>query len=165
MIGAVAEEDHELAALAHVAPVLAGDLEGGVDGIPAAQGQADVVQVARQVLGDFGGQLDAGSVRDPEDVVAGHLLRLRHDRVEDLLPAVAHIDGPKAGEGVDVLTSMHVVHERPLRPLHDDGLESLGLGEGEPEVVAHLLLEESCVILGERPGDADRRCGSRARRA
>ena len=45
-----------------------------------------------------------------------------------------------------------VIDEGSLRPLHDDGFQVPRLGEGQPEVVAHLLLEKTGVVVGEWVG-------------
>ena len=50
---------------------------------------------------------------------AGDVLGLRHDGIVDLLAAVAHVDGPEAGEGVDVLLAVHVTHYCPVGAGHD----------------------------------------------
>ena len=60
---------------------------------------------------------------------------------------MADVDGPEAGEGVDVLVAVAVPDERALGALHDDRLEALHLREGGPEVVRHLGVERPLIRI------------------
>ena len=151
VVGALAEHDHVLGALALVAPVLPRHLDGGLHRLAAAEGEEDVVEVAGRQLGDLGGELDGRLVGDLEDVVDRQLLHLRLDGVVDLGAAVADVDGPQAGEGVDVLVALGVVDDAALGPVHDDGLEVLHLRERRPEVPEEVLLERLPLKRARRP--------------
>ena len=141
MVGAVAVEDHVLGALALVAPVLARHLERRLDRLAAAEAEEDVIEVAGQMPGDLGGQLDRGRVGDAEHVVAGDVVGLGADGVVDLGAAVADVDRPEAGERVEVLVAVHVAHHAALGALHDDRRQPLHLRERWPEVVGEVVLE------------------------
>ncbi len=162
VVGAVAEEDHVLGAVAAVAVVLARHLDGGLDRLAAAEGEEDVVEVARQQRGDLGGELDRGLVGDPEDVVDRELLHLRLDGVVDLAAAVADVDRPQAGEGVDVLVALGVVDERALGVVHDDGPQALELGERRPEVAEEVLPEVGLAGVVDRLRHGSSRRAGRA---
>ena len=148
VVGAVAEEHHVLGALAPVAVVLAGHLDGGLDRLATAKGEKDVVQVARQEARHLGGELDAGLVGDLEDVVDRELLGLGLDGVEDLLAPVADVHRPQRREGVDVGVALGVVDHGALGALHDGRLEARHLGEGRPQVTEKVVLEP-CLLRFE----------------
>ena len=160
MVGALAEHDHELGALAAIAVVLTGHLDGRLHGLAAALGEEDMVEVAGHVLGHLGGQLDGRLVGDLKDVVDRQLLGLFGDGVEDLLPAVPHVDRPEAGKGVDVGLAVDVPYDGAFGVVHDDGLDALHLGEGRPEMLVHLLFEQLYIRFGvRRCHRSSSRCG------
>jgi len=98
-------------------------------------------------------------------VVDRQLLHLRLDGVVDLGPAVADVDRPEAGEGVDVLVALGVVHDRALGVVHDDRLEAFELRERRPEVAEEVVLEAGLAGVVERLGHGSSRRAGRATQA
>ena len=97
-------------------PVVLGELEGGLDGLAAARGEEDPVEVAGRVVGQPVGQLDGGGVRvRPEREERELLGLLRRDLREPLAP-VAGVDDEEAGEAVEVLLALGVPDVVTLRP-------------------------------------------------
>ena len=81
------------------------------------------------------------------------------------VPAVADVDRPQAGEGVDVLVALGVVDDRALGVVHDDRLQALELGERRPEVAEEVLLEAGLAGVVERLGHGSSRRAGRAPRS
>jgi hypothetical protein len=122
----------------------AGELRGGVDGVAAARAEEDAGIVERGEAGQALGERQRGLVGErPECRVAGQLLHLRGRRLDDLAPAVARVDAPQAGRGVEVARAARVPHRCALAA-HDDELgaaHGVHVGERVPQarVGAHDL--------------------------
>ena len=101
--------------LAAGVPVVADEADRAVDRVRAAEGEVDVVEVARRQLGEPGGEADR-RLR-PEAEVAGGIgqgAKLALGGGDDALLAVAGVHAPEAGEAVDERAPLGVGHGRAL---------------------------------------------------
>ena len=144
-----------LSGLALEVPIVTGDLERGLVRLGAAGGVVDVVQVAGEELSQFGGQLDRRRGGEAEEGRhEGDFVDLIGRGHRQLMPAVADVDIPEPGEGVDVLLAVGVPE-----------VDALAAGEHERATLADLLevgdrVEKVGLVLrdqiGRVPGLYDR---------
>ena len=134
VVGDGARDDLVLRRLAGQLEVLLRELPRGLDGLAAAGGEEDAVEVTGGVAREALGQLDRLGVRVAPQREEGELLGLLGGRLGELLAAVADLDDEEAGEAVDVLVAA-VVPDLPALALGDDG-------HGVAEATRVLLLED-----------------------
>ena len=145
MVGGLARDDLGAHRVAVELVELARELPGGLDGLRAAGGEEDAVEVAGREAGDALGQLDGGRVGVAPVGVEGELLGLARARLADLRAAVAGVDAEERREAVQVALVVLVVDVRALAA-HDDGDLVLAVvpahsREMHPQVAASLLLK------------------------
>jgi hypothetical protein len=140
--------------LAAELPVVLREFEGGLDGLAAAGGEEDLVEVARCVVGEPVRELDRRGVRVGPDREERQRLGLLGGHLGQALPTVPGRDDEQAGEPVDVALAVAVEDVVALAADHDrhlgPGLVRAVAGEVHPEVVAGLLLQGVVVDRRER---------------
>ena len=114
-------------------------LQRSVDGLRARRGEEDPAPGDGRPFGHHGGEALGRLVgEDVEGVVVLEHVDLGGDPLGDLVPAVADVAVPEAGERIDVGVAVGVPHRRPLTP-HDGAELALlcgGAGEGMQERAA-----------------------------
>ena len=107
---------------------LAGELEvvlrqlpGGLDGLAAARGEEDPVEVARRVGGETLGEVDGLRMGVGPQREERELLGLDARRLGQLGPAVPRLHDEQAGEPVDVLAALVVPDVVALRRARSSG--------------------------------------------
>ena len=119
VVGHLARDDLGAPRVAAQAVVGARQLERGLDGLGAARGEEDAVEVARGQAGHALGQLDHGGVGEAPRLVEAELRGLGRARRAQLGAAVAGVDAEERGEPVEVAVAALVPYVRTLAP-HDD---------------------------------------------
>ena len=163
--------------LAAGVPVIADEPDRAVDRVRAAEGEVDVVEVARRQLGEPGGEADR-RLR-PEAEVAGGVgqsAKLALGGGDDALLAVTGVDAPEAGEAVDERAPLGVGDGRALgggehadarglvpAPARDR-VDEMGAVELDQRIGKHGRVEAHLGRLGHR-APPDRRHSERGRRA
>ena len=121
-------------------PVVADQPDGGVDRIRPAEGEIDVVEVARRRLGEAGGEADR-RLRTRAEIAGGIGQReLRLGGGDQRLLPVAGIDAPEPGEAVEELAAGRVGDGGALPrsaprtpaascPRRSDGMDEVGAVE------------------------------------
>ena len=143
VVGDGARDHLVLAGLADELEVLLRELPRGLDGLAAAAGEEDPVEVAGREPGDPLGELDGAGVGVRPQREERELLRLTGHRLADLGAAVPDLDDEEPGEPVDVLLARLVPDVVALAP--DDerhlgaALERPMAGEVHPQVIAEGL--------------------------
>ena len=139
--------------LADQLEVLAGQLPRRLDGLGAAGGEEDPVEVAGRQVGDLLGQLDGLRVRVAPHREVGQLGRLLGSRLHQFHPTVAELAGEQAGQAVQVALAVLVVDPHALA-VGDDRDLLAGVvrhaGEVHPQVAVGALLQGFVRILGHR---------------
>ena len=109
VIAAPARDDLLLLRPAEHVVVVPDQLDVGLVGVGTRQAEIDAGHAFRRAVDDHLGERDRGlgAVADI-GVVVGEVLRLRGDRVGDLLAAIADIDAVEPGKGVDALLAVDV---------------------------------------------------------
>ena len=139
VIGDVAADHLGLHRLADELPVLLGELPRGLDGLAAAGGEEDLVQVAGSEVGQPVGQFDRLRVRVGPQREEGEFARLLERGLGEFTAAVPGLHDEQAGEPVQVALAVHVEDPRAVAA-HDrrHGRVRVGrqLGEVHPQVFA-----------------------------
>ena len=115
VIALLERDELVLLRLAAGVPVVADEADRAVDRVRAAEGEVDVVEIARRQLGEPGGEADRRLRAEAE--VAGRIgqgAQLALGGGDDALLAVAGVDAPEAGEAVDEGAPLGVGHGRAL---------------------------------------------------
>jgi hypothetical protein len=138
VVGDRAADHLVLHRLADELEVLLGQLPGGLDGLAAAGGEEDLVQVARGVAGEPVGQLDRVRVRVGPDREERQLLGLLGGGLGELGPAVPGLDDEQPARPSRYLAAVRVPDVGALA-LHDGGHRVVLVrghpGEVHPEMV------------------------------
>ena len=114
VVGELARDDLVAARVAGELVVLAAELERRVDGLRAAGGEEDAVEVAGGELGDARGELDRLRVRVVPVRVEAELLGLVGAGLGDVAAAVADVHAEQGGEPVEVALAVLVVDVAPV---------------------------------------------------
>ena len=145
VVGGLARDDLRLQRVAVQLVVLAGELPGRLDGLGAARGEEDPVEVAGREAGDALGQLDRLRVRVAPVGVEAELLDLRGRGLADLGAAVAGVHAEERREAVEVALAVLVVDVGALAARDDRDLVAVVVRaharEVHPEMAARLLLK------------------------
>src|SRR5215213_457445 len=103
VVGHLAGEDLDLFRLSLQPPVVAGNLQRRLIRFRPTGGELEVVEVAREERSEACRQLDRRRRGETEEVgYERHLADLRRRYLGQFGPAMADIDIPQSGEGVDV---------------------------------------------------------------
>ena len=120
VIAVLAGNHGRLGGMAERLPVDAGHAEPGVVGFRAGAGEEDVVQMRAGMGGDLFGQQDGRLGRGAEEgVVIGQFVHLAINGIGDLLAAIADIDAPQAGKGIEISLAVIVEDMHPFGSLDD----------------------------------------------
>jgi len=134
VIGVLAGDHLGLRFVAERLPVDPRHAEPGVGGLRARIGEEDMVELAARMAGDLLGQERCRRGRRAEEgVVVGQFLHLRVSCIGDRLAAVADIDAPQAGKGVEILLAVGIPNMHAVGPVDDLGagvVELLHVREG-----------------------------------
>ena len=145
VVGGLARDDLVLRRGPAELVVLASHLPRRLDGLGAARGEEDAVEVARCELGDARGQLDRHRVGVAPVRVEAELLGLAGRGLAELGAPVAGVHAEQGGQPVHVAVAVIVVHVRPLAAHDQRDLVTLVVpahpGEVHPEMPACPLLE------------------------
>ena len=167
VVGDVARDELGALAVAAQAVVVAGELERRLDGLAAARGEEDAVEVAWRERGDPRRQLDGARVRVAPVRVKGELTSLGGGGVTELGAPVARVDAEERREPVQVALAVLVVDVAALAANDDRHLAVLAVGahprEVHPQVAPGLLLKGARRSLRRRwvgELDAGRHLGS-----
>ena len=114
VVGELARDDLVAAGVAGELVVLAAELERGVDGLGAAGGEEDAVEVAGGELGDARGELDRLRVRVVPVRVEAELPGLVGAGLGDVAAAVADVHAEQGGEPVEVALAVLVLDVAPV---------------------------------------------------
>ena len=151
VVGELARDDLRPRALAPHVVVVAGQLPGGFDGLGAAGGEEDAVQVARGQRGDAGRKLDRGWVSVAPVDVETELARLLGSRLAQFGAPVAGIHAEQRRKAVEVALAVLVVDVAPFAA-HDDRHLVVGVGahprEVHPQMPLGLCLERTFARAG-----------------
>ncbi len=136
-----------LAGLAGELEVVLGKLHRGLDGVAAAGGEEDAVEIAGGVGGEALGELDGLRVGEGPQRHEGQLHGLVVHRLRDLLATVSDLDGEETGEAVDVALALIVEDVVAFAAGDDRCLSAVEQGlvrsHMHPHVVAHGFLIRS----------------------
>ncbi|MNN30625.1 hypothetical protein D3C81_1442790 [compost metagenome] len=132
---------------------MAHQAQHGVVGLRAGAGEEHVVHALRRQLGDRRGQLDGRRVGGLEEqVVVGQFEHLPVRGIGQLAAAVADVDAPQAGHGVEDLLALAVPQVDAVGPGDDAralGAELLVVAErGEQVLAAEGLPFGGAALLG-----------------
>ena len=145
MVGGLARDDLRLVGRALELVVLAGQLERGLDGLRAAAGEEDAVEVAGCERGDAGRELDRRRVRVGPVGEEAQLARLVGARLGDVVAPVADVDAEQRTERVEVALAVVVPDVAALAAGDDRDLMILAVaahaGEMQPQVALGELLQ------------------------
>ncbi len=146
VVGHSAGYDLVLGGLAGELEVLLGQLPRGLDGLTAAGGEEDLVQVARRVVRQPLGELHGLGVRVRPNGEEGQFLGLLERGLGEFGAAVPGLDDEQAGQPVDVALALVVVDVGALAAhdrRHGGVLVRRHAGEVHPQVVVGRLREVS----------------------
>ena len=119
---------------------MAHQAQDGVVGLGAGIDEEGMVEVARRQFGQLGRQFDGrlGGALE-EAVVVGQLRHLLRRHLAQLLAAVADVDAPQAGEGIEQLVALGI-----------PDIAALALGEDARALLRQcgVVVERMQVVLG-----------------
>ena len=145
VVGGLARDDLRPVGRARELVVLAGELERGLDGLRAAAGEEDAVEVARRQRGDARSELDRGRVGVGPVGEEAQLARLVGAGLGDVVATVADVDAEQGAERVEVLLAVVVPDVAALAAGDDRDLVVLAVaahpGEMQPQVALGELLQ------------------------
>ena len=151
VVGDRAADHLVLGGLAGELEVVLGELPRGLDGLAAAAGEEDAVEVAGRVARDPLGQLHGLRVGVGPQRHEGELGGLLGRRLGDVGAAVPELVDEQAGEPVEVALALGVVEVGTLAA-HDHGHLALLVDrvarEVQPQVVATGLLQAGELVVG-----------------
>ena len=159
VVGHRAADHLVLARLAGELEVLLGQLPGGLDGLAAAGGEEDPVEVAGRVLHEPVGELDGHRVGVGPQREERERLGLLGGGLRQLAAAVPGLHDEQPGQAVEVAAALVVPDVRALALDHDRhgaGVVGRVAGEVQPQVVAGAVAERA---LGRRSRASGRRPG------
>ena len=159
VVGDRAADHFGLHRLAGQLEVVLGHLPRGLDGLAAASGEEDLVQVAGRVRGEPVGELDRLRVGVGPQREEREILRLPVRGLGQLVPAVAGLHDEQPGQPVQVPLAVDVEDVGALAA-HDRGHRRVGVGRQAREVHPEVL-----TCLGRQVGGVERSggcCGHRA---
>ncbi|GAA3420939.1 hypothetical protein GCM10018952_65920 [Streptosporangium vulgare] len=148
VVGDLAADDLVLERPAGDLEVLLGEFPRALDGLAAAGGEEDAVEVAGGLGGETLGQLDGLGVRVRPQREERQLLGLLGGGLGQLAAAVTRLDHEEPGEAVEVALAVHVVDVGALTPHDHRHLGTLVRavpGEVHPQVVLRGLHERGHV--------------------
>ncbi len=148
-----------LRGLAGQLEVLLGQLPGALDGLSAARGEEDPVEVAGSEVGQPLRQVDGRRVGVGPDREEGQLGRLTRGRLGELAAPVPGLHDEEAGETVQVGTTAGVPDPAALPPHHDRYLRAVLVG-GVPGEVHPQVVAGGVGVRGAPAGAAGLRDGS-----
>ena len=155
VVGDLAGDELRLPWVARPHVVGAGQLDRRLDGLGAARGEEDAVEIARRKARDPRGELDRAGVGVAPERREVELLDLAGSGLAQLGAPMAGVAAEQAGEAVQVAVPVLVVDVGPLAT-NDDRNVGVGVGahprEVHPEVALCQLLEASRRGLGGRGG-------------
>ncbi len=109
VVAVVAGDEDVLARLVLHRPVVPHQAQDGVVGFRAGVDEEGVIQIVRRQLGQLGRQADGGLGGALEEaVVVGQLLHLPRGGPAQLGAAIADVDAPQPGEGVEQLVAFGI---------------------------------------------------------
>ncbi len=153
VVGHRAADDLVLHRLAGELEVVLRELPRGLDGLAAAAGEEDPVEVAGSVVRDPLGELDGRRVRVGPQGEEGQLRGLLGGRLGQLGAAVADLADEQPGEGVEVLAALRVPDVGAVALDDDRHVAVVVAGhprEVHPQVLAGGLLEAGVGLVVER---------------
>ena len=145
VVGDLARDDLAPHRLAVGGVVLARQLPGRLDRLGAAGDEERAVDARRRELGEPGGELGRGRVRERPVRVVRQLAHLLERGLAELLAVrVADLHGEQPAEHVEVALAVRVEEVRALAALDDRDLlvaVAAHRGEVQPEVILRLALQ------------------------
>ena len=140
VVAIVAADEDVLLRLVLHRPEMAHQAQDGVVGLGAGIDEEGMVEVARRQFGQLGRQFDGrlGGALE-EAVVVGQLRHLLRRHLAQLLAAVADVDAPQAGEGIEQLVALGI-----------PDIAALALGEDARSLLRQcgVVVERMQVVLG-----------------